>query len=439
MTLWPRSLVGRNAMLIVALILLAEIGSAVLVRQLIVKPRVEQIAESVARNVASARAGLAALPPVERDAFLAAFTRRAGEDGLVAEPAPSAAVPRLYMLDRLFVRSVSARLAAEDIDVIWRRDGSSLSLRLRIDGASYWLALPGVLPGREFTGAWFAASMAAALLALAGALAIQRRIERPLRALVEAARTLGGGARPAPLPEDGPAEIATVGRSFNQLVRSLDAAERERTLMLAGISHDLRTPLTKLRLGIEILRDSADPELAASLTRSIAELDAIVGQFLDFARGDDAAAMPAQRASLDALAREVAASFADHGQALVLEATPMPPVLMRVELVQRAVSNLVENAFRHGRAPIALRTGSDARWAWIEVADAGVGIAAADIDAAKQPFRRAGAAHDGAAGSGLGLAIVERIARSHGGGLDLLPASPHGLIARLRLPLATAR
>ena len=230
-----------------------------------------------------------------------------------------------------------------------------------------------------------------------------------------------------------------MSRSFNQLVQSLDAAERERTLMLAGISHDLRTPLTKLRLGVEIQRDGADTELAASLTRSIAELDAIVGQFLDFARGDDAAMLPAERASLESLAREIAASFADHGQALELEAAAAPPLPMRVALVRRAVVNLVENALRHGRAPVALRTGSDARWAWIEVADTGEGIAAADIESVKQPFRRAGSARHGASGAGLGLAIVERIARSHGGALDLLPVSPHGLLARLRLPLATTR
>ncbi|MEO8525163.1 MAG: ATP-binding protein [Caldimonas sp.] len=437
MTLWPQSLVGRNAMLIVGLILLAEVGSAVLVRQLIVKPRVEQIAESVARNVASARAGLAALPPSEREAFLAAFSRRATPGVPGTAPAPRTAAARLSSIDRLFVRSVSARLAAEDMDVIWRRDDNSLSLRLRIDGAPYWLALPGVLPERAFTGAWLVASVTAALLALVGALAIQRRIERPLRALVRAARTLGGGGRPEPLPEDGPTEIATVSRSFNQLVHTLDAAERERAIMLAGISHDLRTPMTKLQLGIEIVGDGIEPELSASLKRSIAEMDAVVGQFLDFARADESA-LPLESTRLDAIAREVAASFADHGQALVLEASSVPVLMLRAALIRRAVSNLVENALRHGRPPVVLRTGRDAAAAWIEVVDQGPGIAPAEVEAMKRPFHRAGSARSGAAGAGLGLAIVERVARSHGATLELMPETPHGLRARLRFPLPAA-
>lgn len=436
MRLWPRSLVGRNALLIVALIALAEIGSAMLVRQLIVKRRIDQIAESVALNIAAVRAGLGALPAAERVAFLAAFAQRANQGASLAEtePASRADPPRLSMLEQLFVRAVSKRVAADDTDVIWRRDeGSSLALRLRVDGTAYWLALPGVLPGREFTGVWFAASLTAALLAVVGALAIQRRIDRPLRALVGAAQTLGSGAHPDPLPEDGPVEIATVSHSFNQLVQRLAATERERALMLAGISHDLRTPLTKLRLGVEIVSEGAETGLAASLTRSIAEIDAIVGQFLDYARVDNSA-LPMESTALDALAHDLCAAFAADGQPLGVETVPMPPIAMRTPLVRRAVTNLIENALRHGRPPITVRTGLDEHWAWIEVVDAGAGIAPADVEAMKQPFHRAGPARSGAPGSGLGLAIVERIARSHRGVLDLLPATPHGLCARLRLP-----
>jgi two-component system osmolarity sensor histidine kinase EnvZ len=439
MTLWPRSLVGRNALLIIVLMVLAQLISSVLVRELIVKPRIEQIADAVALNVAAMRAGLEALPPAERQSFLDAFGRRSLAANAGSEAALLSGPERLSPLERLFVRAVSTRLAADDAEVIWRRDADrNLALRLRVGTQSYWLTLPGVSAAREFTGAWFAASAAAALLALLGALAIQRRIGQPLRALVHATEMLGSGARPEPLAEEGPIEIETMSRSFNQLVRRLDATERERAFMLAGISHDLRTPLTKLRLGVEILAAETEAELGASLTRSIEEMDAIVGQFLDFARVDDSA-VPLESVALDSLGRDIAASFADHGQALTLALTPVPPTPMRAALVRRAVVNLVENAFRHGRAPVTLGTGSDARWVWIEVGDVGDGIAAADVEAMKQPFRRAGTARGGPPGSGLGLSIVERIAQNHGGALELLPVRPHGLRAHLRLPREATR
>jgi two-component system osmolarity sensor histidine kinase EnvZ len=274
--------------------------------------------------------------------------------------------------------------------------------------------------------------LTSALLALMGALAIQRHLNRPLERVVAAAGELARGAAPHPLPEDGPSETASLARSFNQLVASLTRADRERALMLAGVSHDLRTPLAKLRLGVEIVRDRIEPELVASMERSVAEMDSIVGQFLDFARS--AADEPAVSGDLNALARDVAAACADHGQTVQLDLGTPPALRMRPQALRRAIVNLVENAFRHGRAPVRLRTGRDAGWAWIDVLDDGDGIAADQVDALRQPFRRAGSSRSGAPGAGLGLAIVERIAREHGGTLELTPAQPRGWCARLKLP-----
>ena len=434
MTLWPRSLFGRNALLIVGLMVVGQIVSVVLVRELIVKPRFELFSEGLARNVSAIRAGLVALPEAQRNAFVEQFNQRALAN-LPPEPVRSGAARALLTpIERNFVRSVSQKVAAEGGEIVWRREaGGSLAVRIALDGADHWIVLPGVLPAREFTGTWLAASLSSVLLALLGALLIQRRLHRPLAGVVSAARTLAGGSTPPTLDETGPTEVATLARSFNQMAVSLAHSERERTVMLAGISHDLRTPLTKLRLGVEILSAQSEPALVASMTRSVDEMDAIVGQFLDHARGDADTEAPRSFA-LDALAHEVAAACADHGQALTLALATTPAQPLRVELLRRALVNLVENAFKHGRGPVTLRTGSDGRNIWAEVADQGDGISAADVERLRQPFQRAQTARNGPPGAGLGLSIVERAVRLHGGELQLLRNEPRGLRARLVLP-----
>lgn len=440
--LWPRSLLGRNLLLMAALIVLGQLVAAVLVRQMIFQPRVALVADGVARNVAALRAGLQALPPAQRAAFVDAFNQQA----VAATPpvAPESAARRALLspMERQFVRAVARRLGVDDAATapqpLWRRDSTGmLALRVEHAGAdgpeSYWLNLPSVFPTRTFTGAWLAATLASMLLALLGAWWLQRHIHRPLAQVVGAARQLAQGQPPAVLPEAGPEEIATVARSFNHMAQSLAAADHERALMLAGVSHDLRTPLTKLRLGVEIAGAQVDAPLAASMARSIDEMDGIVGQFLQFARSGEAEAPTP--ASLNDLAQAVAEAQADHGRTVQLELGALPEVPVRPQALRRALDNLVENAWRHGQPPVVLRTGADANSVWLEVQDQGPGIGADDIDRMRQPFARGGGtARTGPPGAGLGLAIVERVARSHGGRLELHSAPGAGLRARLVLP-----
>lgn len=432
MSLLPRSLLGRNALLIVALIALGQLGGALLLRQMVIRPRVEQAADGVARTVQAMREGLLALPVAERQRFVEGFNQRAAL--AAGDNRDSRDRVLLTPMERNFVRAVSARMAGSGTEAVWRFDGHrGLAVRMAIDGTDHWISLPGALPARDFTGAWLAITAGSGLLAVIGALWFQRRLNRPLARMVQAAGVLAGGQVPPPLPEDGPTEIATVSRSFNHLVGSLQQTERERALMLAGVSHDLRTPLAKLRLGVEIMASASEPAVSASMVRSIEEMDAIVGQFLDFARSE--ADEPPEPISLDAMARDVAASYADHGRDVGLDLGNAPATPLRAAAMRRAMVNLVENAFRHGRAPVRIATGRGLQGPWFEVSDQGEGIDPADVERLKQPFRRsAGDARGGAAGAGLGLAIVQRVAQAHGGRLELRPGEGGGLRARVSLP-----
>lgn len=445
--LWPRSLLGRNLLLMAVLIVLGQLCAAALVRHMILKPRVAQVADGVARNVAAIRAGLQALPPGQRQDFVQAFNAQAAQTqahALAAAPGSWRTV--LSPMERQFVRAVTQRLdeaqgarPAPSADPVWRRDSSGvLSLRVVHEGTEYWLNLPSVFPTREFTGAWLMATLASMVLALLGAWWLQRHLNQPLQRVVQAAQRLARGQPPEPLPEDGPTEIATVARSFNHMAHSLAQADQERALMLAGVSHDLRTPLTKLRLGVEIAGAQIEPELATGMVRSMDEMDAIVGQFLHFARMQEAE--PPQPAALDDLAQAIAQAQADHGRSVALELGAPPLAPLQPQALRRAVDNLVENAWRHGTAPVVLRTGSEGDAVWIEVQDHGPGLPATELDRVRQPFARGEAARSGRPGAGLGLAIADRVARSHGGRLELHSAPGQGLRARLVLPAkASAR
>jgi two-component system osmolarity sensor histidine kinase EnvZ len=208
--------------------------------------------------------------------------------------------------------------------------------------------------------------------------------------------------------------------------------ERERAMVLAGISHDLRTPLSRMRLALEMsgaTKDEMRADLGAMVT-DIEEIDAIIGQFLDFARGVNE---EKKRQDLTELMDEVAEHYARLGTNISLKSNGTLPLPFARMAVRRAVSNLVDNARRYGREPIEIELEKRNGMALIEVRDRGPGIPAHEAERLKRPFTRLDAARSGPAGAGLGLAIVERVARAHGGGLELAPRDGGGLIARLAL------
>lgn len=423
------TLFGRNLWLIAGLIVVGQVINGLAYAQFVARPRLQQSAEATARSLQAVADGLRLLPGSERAAFVDRFNARAGPGG------QQALRERLTWVERGFLAELATQLGLERGALHWRREPNGL-LAVQLPGASAWLSLPAVQPAHRFARTWLIASVVSGVLALLGAWLIQRRINRPLQRLVEAAKAVGAGERRLALPTDGPAETAALARGFNDMAEALARDEEERLLMLAGLSHDLRTPLAKIRLASELLRDAGqgDKELLDTLDRSLHGLDGLLTQFLDYAR----ASHPAEL-ELPAVDIELRAFLAE---TLALAPGLPHPVLAdggavkrraRPQALRRLVLNLIVNAQNHGAPPLELACGEDGG-GWIEVRDRGPGIAPGRAEELKRPFQRGDAARGGKPGSGLGLAIVERIARAEGAQLALLPREGGGLVARVSWP-----
>lgn len=415
-------------MLLVWLLLIGQAVSVVVLQRLRYQPRVEHMASLVARQIDAVRSGLLSLPPQARAGFVERFNLaiQTPVQGSDARDAKATLAP----LDREFIRALSERLVEKGVQVE-RRGGRAdlLHVGVNVDGRVHWMVLSDVVPGRAFSGALVVMLVGSTLLGLAAALWLQRWLNRPLERVVQAAQALASDLTPEPLPEDGPLEVATVSRSFNRLVDSLDQAQRERTLMLAGVSHDLRTPLTKLRLGVEILRGhTLEAALLGSMARNIEEMDDIVGQFLEFARPEAGSVLSLH--SFDDLAQSLAVAFVDHGRELNLVLGQVPAWPMQPQAMQRVMRNLLENAWRYGRPPVELHTFHGEYGVGFEVRDHGPGVPEGELVRLRQPFFRGVSARGHVAGAGLGLAIADRIVLQHGGRLELQNLPGGGLCVR---------
>jgi two-component system osmolarity sensor histidine kinase EnvZ len=439
----PRSLFRQNLLLLVALILLGQLISALVFIFAVQQPRAVRLAGLAAQQVQAIQQAAARLEDGPRQAFLAAMN--VGDEFRVL---PAAALP----LDRTefagfdepdsvavrgFLRRLRVALGERAQIVRWQASDRSIWVGILIGDDPYWVTLRGgqLLPVAPWL--FLGLSAAATLLAILGAVGISRRINRPLARLVEAAQVMGKGERPPHLADDGPQEIATVAASFNQLADDLAALDRERAVMLAGVSHDLRTPLTKLRLALDISEARLEPALFAQMGRHIEEIDGLLDQFLAFARigGDE---VPC-RCAIDPLVGAVAEAFIAEGVVLHQQLGAAVRLPVREKAIRRLLFNLLDNARKYGGGEVALVTRVDGGCCRIEVCDDGPGIAPQDVERLLQPFVRADAARAGKPGTGLGLAIVRRIVDLHGGKLELTPRGDGkpGLRVSVALPLAT--
>lgn len=430
MSLAPKTLLARTVLLIGLLLVLSLAAWLTLFGLYEREPRARQIATRVAAVVNLTKAALLAAQPEKRRALLDDLSQKEGIRVYPMEPEEAALpLPDAPML-RMVASEIQKQLGADTLIVGDEADDEALWISFSLGPDDYWLVLPHSRIQRGLPWQWLGWVLLTLLLAFVGGWLVIRRINRPLKQAAQAAVRVGSGRFEEKLDERGPVEIAQLARAFNLMGSSLAETEHNRALMLAGISHDLRTPISRLRLAVEM--SVPDRNEQAAMIRDLDDMETLTRQFLDFARTDAQEAVVAT--DLDALARDIVREYGQRGQRIERDGTA-GNAAVRPHALRRALLNLLENALRHGAQPVGLelsRTGNSIR---LTVTDCGAGLPEAELEAVKRPFYRGEAARTDAKGAGLGLALVARIAELHGGSLELGNRPQGGLAAEISLPL----
>lgn len=384
------------------------------------KPRTQQIATQLISLITITRTALVHAAPEKRQELLFELASDDGlriyskEDSDIVLPAPEVIfMPELQRIVReklgpatIFSRQVNG------VDGFW--------VSFKIDGDNYWL----VLDRERFTPQsklrWLSWSALTLLMSILAAMVITRLINQPLLNLSNAARAITEGHHSKPLPETGIAEIRDTNRSFNQMAHELARIEADRNIILAGISHDLRTPLARLQLELELSGLSEDARMG--MQEDIAQMDAIIGQFLDFAKPMDATSFSS--VDLSNLLESVIHS-AQRLPDVRIEHAIAPNIRIGGNAIEinRLVNNLIENSRRYGKTKGKDYTEitlvckaverSKSERILLQFSDKGEGIPEEDTERLLRPFTRVDSARSQANGAGLGLAIVQRIVQQH--------------------------
>lgn len=425
----PRTLFGRTALFMALLITAANLSIFSVLRLVYIDNLRQTLVSQIAGTISLAQTTLQALPADQRASFL---TRTYTNGGRIVA---SGAVPATVDFSRPRRPLADAVQAAIHQPVLIGTDPVKQDLWVGFKAGSdgYWFVLPFGRFSEFFpfvpliwTGALLLCSIIGAYLVIFG-------LSRQLRDVIKAARAIGQGESPAPLALTGPQEIRDLSRGFNQMAEGLKRLDAERRLMLAGISHDVRSPLARLRLGVEMLAGRRDAAIADSMIMDIEEMDAIITQFLDYAR--DGQEEEPQEGDLNRIALEVCARYEATGEQIGKDLDALPAFRFRKLAVRRMLANLLDNSVGYGGKSVLVTTRRLPGKVQITVADRGPGIEGLDASSLIKPFVRGNPSRGDKYGAGLGLTIADRIARLHGGELSLANREGGGLQVTIQIPI----
>ena len=441
MTLLPRSLTWRTLLVLIAALVLSQATALWLLHAFVTQPRIAGGVGQFVSHLKTISAALQTMSVDQQEAFIARIVEKEGirispvrgaENMQAAGDLPPMRIFR-ERLREIFGPETEVYVRASDVREDFREGRPRvLWVKLPAGERDYWVAFPRGRLERDPTNALIVWSVLGLAIAVAATFLLVARLNRPLDELARAAGALGRGADPAPVEERGPAEIRAVARAFNQMKEDIRRNERERAVFLAGVSHDLRTPLSRLRLDLEMLGDKVDEGTRRAMVLDVEDMNAIIDQFIDFTRSETSE--PLLPTDLSELARSCAERAARSGLKVRCELESLPVVMVRPLAMQRLLDNLLANAQKHGGGDVLVRTRRIDERIELSVLDRGPGIEPGEVERLKQPFTRLDDARSGASGAGLGLFIANRVAHLHGGRLELLPRDGGGLEARFVLP-----
>ncbi|WP_422823919.1 ATP-binding protein [Variovorax robiniae] len=434
------SLFWRTFFLLALLLVGSTVAWLQTFRQLEYEPRAIQTAHQIASLVNLTRAALVYSDAITRVSLIKTLADQEGVRILPREPNDRFEPYTSGTLDERVTEELIDRLGEGTVVASQVNNQSGLWIGFTIETDNYWLLLDPTRFSRVGGRTWLVWLITAMALSLAGAALITRFINRPLSQLSRAAREVRDGEYEAHRLDERARtnEIRAVNIGFNRMADQLAKIEQDRAVMLAGISHDLRTPLARLRLETEMSVE--DEDARAHMAADIAQLDSIIDKFLDYARPDHVDFKPVMlRDVVDACTYAVQ----DHEDVKIkVDVAPDLAVMADEVELTRVISNLVENARRYGKSPatgvadinIQAQAHNDA--VLIKVRDHGAGVAPALLSQLTKPFFRGDAARTSAAGAGLGLSIVAKNIDRMGGTFALTSTPGRGLAAHIRMPRA---
>ena len=404
-------------------------------RALEFEPRAIQTAQQIAGLVNLSRQALASADNIQRVTLMKSM----GDAAVRVAPQERSDRYEPFEVDRFSERvSQELRNSLGTGTVIARSVNGEpgLWVGFPIENDNYWLRAESDQVSPTMGNTWFIWIGIAILATALGSVGIARLINRPLKQLSFAASRIREGDLDSRLDENTlTSEIREVNMGFNRMARELAKVEEDRAVMLAGISHDLRTPLARLRLETEM--SVADDEAKANMVLDIDQLDAIIDKFMDYARPGETQLHAVHVSQM--IDRE-AAAFRDPSTIRIQSRVAIDLKVLADEVeLSRVFANLFENARRYGRgtetgrADVLVTYNRSGPWVIVSVRDHGPGVAPAKLPQLTTPFFRGDAARTAATGAGLGLAIVEKALQRMGGSLELANASDGGFIVHLRL------